>query len=163
MPSPRLYRVELTRGRGAAEQVCGTFGPYAARADALADARALRAPGCRARVVAVGKVGKVGKAGKAGKAGRGPRRNAGPAAAALTQLALQLAQTMAQAKARAFLAATPPERVAMLRRAARYNLPLRLVLRDDARAQGVAEMLASALADGKVDAAVQAVQAGGKA
>jgi hypothetical protein len=160
MPSPRLYRVELTRGRGAAEQVCGTFGPYAARADALADARALRAPGCRARVVAVGK---VGKAGKAGKAGRGPRRNAGPAAAALTQFALQLAQTMAQAKVRAFLAATPPERVAMLRRAARYNLPLRLVLRDDARAQGVAEMLASALADGKVDAAVQAVQAGGKA
>lgn len=138
----RLYRVELVRGRGAAEQVCGSFGPYAARADALADARALRTPGCRARVVAVG---------KAGKAGRGPRRNAGPGA----MLALQLAQTMARPKAAAFLAATPAERVAMLRRAARLNLPLRLVLRDDDRAAALAEMLASALSDGTLDTALQ--------
>lgn len=145
MPSPRLYRVELVRGRGAAEQVCGSFGPYAARADALADARALRTPGCRARVVA------VGKAGKAGKAGRGPRRNAGPGA----MLALQLAQTMARPKAAAFLAATPVERVAMLRRAARLNLPLRLALRDDDRAAALAEMLASALSDGTLDTALQ--------
>jgi len=133
------HRVELRRN-GA---VCGTFGPYADRASALADAAALRGPGVTAHVVSAGAPKRNG-APKRKPAPKG-RRNSPALAAALGPLVTQLAQSLAKTRAAAYLAATPDERVAMLRRAVRFNIPVRLLLRNDARAAEVAAVLADFL------------------
>lgn len=139
------HRVELRRNG----QVCGTFGPYADRAAALADAAALRGPGIEAAVVPAKAPRRNGARKPAGKPARKAapkaRRNNAAVAAAIGPLVTQLAQSLAKTRAAAYLAATPEQRVAMLRRAVRFNLPVRLLLRNDARAAEVAAVLADFL------------------
>jgi hypothetical protein len=141
------HRVELRRNG----QVCGTFGPYADRAAALTDAAALRGPGLETAVVPDKKPRRNGARKPAGTRKAAPktapkaRRNNAAVAAAIGPLVTQLAQSLAKTRAAAYLAATPEQRVAMLRRAVRFNIPVRLLLRNDARAAEVAAVLADFL------------------
>ena len=139
------HRVELRRNG----QVCGTFGPYADRASALVDAAALRGPGIETAVVPDKAPRRNGArkpaTGRARKVAQKGRRNSPALAAAIGPLVMQLAQSLAKTRAAAYLAATPDQRVAMLRRAVRFNIPVRLLLRNDARAAEVAAVLADFL------------------
>ena len=144
----RHYHVELRRN-GAP---FGSAGPYARRKDAEADVAALgSAAGMEGRVVACGCA---------------TRRNAAPAVgatvAALAPLVLPYLARWGKAKVAGYLAASPEERVALLRRAARLNLAARAALANDALAERLAETLAGYLrehGDLAVDAAVEAASA----
>lgn len=169
-----MYRVELWHGRGASAVQRGAVGPYADRAAALADAAALAAPGLSVRVVrtraqapkAARKAARKA-APKAARKSSAARRNVGPlvaaAARALGPLAVELAASMARSTADRFAAADTAGRVAMLRgaldlpafRLSPLRVPLRLILRDDARAAQLAQKLADALETGAFDKALQ--------
>jgi len=160
------YRVELWHGRGASAVQRGAVGPYAARAVALADAAALAAPGLTVRVVRV-PAAKPAKPAKPARKRSGARRNVGPLVAAaartLGPLAVELAAKMARTTAERFAAADTAGRVAMLRaaldlpalRLSPLRVPLRVILRDDARAAQLAQMLADALETGVLEKALQ--------
>lgn len=165
-----MYRVELWHGRGASAVQRGAVGPYADRAAALADAAALAAPGLSVRVVRTrAQAPKAARkaAPKAARKSSAARRNVGPlvaaAARALGPLAVELAASMARSTADRFAAADTAGRVAMLRgaldlpafRLSPLRVPLRLILRDDARAAQLAQKLADALETGAFDKALQ--------
>ncbi len=143
--APRHYHVELRRN-GAP---FGSAGPYARRKDAEADVAALgTAAGMEGRVVACGCA---------------TRRNAAPAAAAavatLAPIVLPYLARWGKAKIAGYLAASPEERVAMLRKVVKLNLAARAALANDALAARLAETLAGYLrehGDLAVDAAVDA-------
>ena len=123
-------------------RVYGTLGPYAQRADALADAAVLKRPGLSVSVVGAA----------------APTRANNPAA--LVRVAvpflLPLLTSMAKGKIQEFLSLDRPGQIELLRKLARGNPPAKMALSNDTVADMVADALVSALAEGRGEALVDA-------
>jgi hypothetical protein len=123
-------------------RVYGTLGPYAQRADALADAAVLKRPGLSVSVVGAA----------------APTRANNPAAAAATRVAvsflLPLLTGMVKGKIQEFLSLDRPGQIELLRKLARGSPPVRMALSSDTVADAVADSLVLALAEGRGEALV---------
>ena len=125
-------------------RVYGTLGPYAQRADALADAAVLKRPGLSVSVVGAA----------------APTRANNPAAKAAARVAvsflLPLLTGMVKGKIQEFLSLDRPGQIELLRKLARGNPPVRMALSSDTVADTVADALVLALAEGRGEALVDA-------
>ena len=153
----RHYHVEIRRN-GAP---FGSAGPYLHREDAEGDARALGAvPGMIGVVVPCACTGRrrSNPAPAAVAGGAATAAVVGRVALSVLPLVLPLISSWTRGKLDAYLAGSPAEQVAMLRTLARWNPALRLALRDDARAEALAQYVAGYLRK-HGDEAVAAVEA----
>jgi hypothetical protein len=124
----------------------GTLGPYAKRADALADAAALKRPGHSVSVL---------------------RANPAPALVAAGKVALNMlapylikaAANMAKGTVKKYLAMNRKEQIAFIRKSQRFNPVTRPILASDAAANAAASFLDETLRTGAGDALIDSAAA----
>lgn len=125
-------------------RVYGELGPYARRADALADAAALRRPGITVSVRSAATKPVLSAA---------YRANNPAVAALLEQAALQFVQDSAKSKLREYSNADAKGKVALLRKTFKYTA-IGFALRSDRVANLAMRLIDSAIASGALNSVI---------